>query len=71
MTQLQVKAELVVPIFQYDQPWGLLTVHQCSSPRQRQYFETQALAQLAIQLVIAIQQAHCLAKFNNSHSGSN
>ncbi len=62
ITELQVKAELVVPIFQDDQLWGLLIVHQCSGSRQWQRFETQALDQLAIQLAIAIQQAQLFSQ---------
>jgi len=62
MTELQVKAELVVPLSQDDHLWGLLIVHQCSELRRWQYFETQALEQLAIQLAIAIQQAQLFSQ---------
>ena len=62
MTELQVKAELVVPLSQDDHLWGLLIVHQCSEPRRWQSFETQALEQLAVQLAIAIQQAQLFSQ---------
>lgn len=57
MTRLQIKARLVVPILQDNHHWGLLTVHQCSGPRQWQQTEIDFLKQLATQVAIAIQQA--------------
>lgn len=57
LSQFQVKANLVVPILQNNHLWGLLSVHQCSQPRQWQQTEIDLLQQLATQLAIAIQQA--------------
>lgn len=59
MTQLQVKARLVVPIIldSDDYAWGLLVVHQCSQPRQWQAIEIDLLEKLATQVAIALQQA--------------
>ena len=57
MTRLQVKAKLVVPIFQDYHLWGLLAVHQCSRQRQWQLTEIDLLERLATQVAIAIQQA--------------
>jgi len=37
--------------------WGLLVVHQCSTTRHWQPFETDLLNQVAVQMAIAIQQA--------------
>ncbi len=58
MTRLQVKAKLLVPIIQDNHlVWGLLTVHQCSQPRQWQPTEIDLLEKIATQVAIAIQQA--------------
>ncbi|WP_218651750.1 sensor domain-containing diguanylate cyclase [Nostoc sp. C052] len=57
MEKLQVRAKLVVPIFQGDRLWGLLVAHHCSAPRDWQPWEGQLLQQLATQLAIAIQQS--------------
>lgn len=53
----QVKANLVVPILQEDQLWGLLIAHQCSGTRKWQESEVELLRQLSVQLSVAIQQA--------------
>jgi PAS domain S-box-containing protein len=58
----QVKANIAVPILLTEQHpeqeylWGLLIVHQCSSPRNWQESELELLRLLAIQVAIAIQQ---------------
>lgn len=57
LEQLQVKASLVVPIVSQAGLWGLLIVHQCSTPRVWQTSEIELLQQLASQAAIAIQQA--------------
>jgi hypothetical protein len=57
LTRLQVRANLVVPIMQGEDLWGLLVANQCSSPRPWQKLEVDLLKQLATQLAIAIQQS--------------
>ncbi len=57
LVQLQVRANLVVPILQGENLWGLLVANQCSRPRQWQQLEIDLLQQLATQLAIAIQQS--------------
>ncbi|HEY9656783.1 MAG TPA: GAF domain-containing protein, partial [Crinalium sp.] len=57
LADFQVNAELVVPILQNDELWGLLIVHHCSEPRHWQPWETDLLKQLAAQVSIAIQQS--------------
>lgn len=57
LTQFHVKANLVVPILQTDQVWGVLMVHQCSQPREWQSFEIDLLQQLATHVSIAIYQS--------------
>jgi PAS domain S-box-containing protein len=54
---MQIKANIVVPILQDKQLWGLLIAHHCSAPRQWQAEEVKLLQQLSNQLSIAIQQS--------------
>jgi PAS domain S-box-containing protein len=56
LRNVQVRANLAVPIFQEDQLWGLLIAHHCTTPRPWQPFELEILSQLAIQVGIAIRQ---------------
>ncbi len=60
LQQFAIKANLVVPILQQSQLWGLLIVHQCDRPRHWQTFEIDLLRQLANQISIAISQAELL-----------
>ncbi|MEG3870893.1 MULTISPECIES: PAS domain S-box protein [unclassified Microcoleus] len=57
MTQIQVRAKLVVPIIQHSKLWGLLIAHQCDRPREWQESEINLFQQLVNQLAIAIQQS--------------
>ncbi|MGB6015981.1 MAG: EAL domain-containing protein [Nodosilinea sp.] len=57
LKDLKIRANLVVPILQKDQLWGLLIAHQCSHPRQWQQSEVNLFNQLASQAAIAIQQS--------------
>ena len=57
LQQLQVQANLIVPIAIGSKLWGLLIAHECSSPRVWQTWEIQLLQQLALQMAIAIHQA--------------
>jgi PAS domain S-box-containing protein len=54
---MQIKANVVVPILQDKQLWGLLIAHHCSAPRQWQAEEVKLLQQLSNHLSIAIQQS--------------
>ena len=60
LARFQVKANLVVPIMQNDELWGLLIAHHCVSTRQWQALEIDLLQQIAAQLSIALQQAALL-----------
>jgi PAS domain S-box-containing protein len=53
----QVRANLVVPILQGENLWGLLIAHHCAAPREWQASEIELLRQLSAQASIAIQQA--------------
>lgn len=57
LSQLQIRANLVVPILQEEQLWGLLVVNQCLSPRQWQQLDMNLLKQLATHVALAIQQS--------------
>ena len=56
LAQLQVRANLAVPIVQGEQLWGLLIAQQCSGPRQWYSSEIDLLEKLAIQVGIATKQ---------------
>lgn len=60
LERFEVKANLVVPIFEGSRVWGLLIAHQCSGPRQWQDLEVATLMQMATQLSIAIQQTEAI-----------
>jgi PAS domain S-box-containing protein len=62
LERFQVKANLVVPIIENEQLWGLLIAHQCSAPRHWESFEISLLSQLADQIGIAIAQSRLLAQ---------
>ncbi|HEY9617079.1 MAG TPA: PAS domain S-box protein [Microcoleaceae cyanobacterium] len=57
LAHFQVQANLVVPIRQGNQLWGLLIAHHCASPRQWHQHEIELLQQLADQVGIAIYQS--------------
>jgi PAS domain S-box-containing protein len=57
LTQLQIRAELSIPIEQGEQLWGWLTAYQCSAPREWQTWEIDWLEQLTPQLASAIQNS--------------
>jgi GAF domain-containing protein len=70
LVQLQVRANLVVPLIYQEDLWGLLIVHHCQKPRKWEDTEIEVLKQLSIQLAIAIQQADLYEKLQvelNSH----
>jgi PAS domain S-box-containing protein len=66
LKQFEVKANLVVPILQKEDLWGLLIAHQCASTRQWSSFETELLKQLADQIGIALAQAQLLEALRES-----
>src|ERR671933_372037 len=56
LASFKVRANLVVPILQGEQLWGLLVAHHCYEPRQWQQWEVDFLKALSTQIAIAIQQ---------------
>ncbi|HLO48224.1 MAG TPA: PAS domain S-box protein [Kamptonema sp.] len=57
LANFQVRANLVIPILQGEELWGLLIAHHCAAPREWQPSEIELMRQLAIQAGIAIKQA--------------
>ena len=57
LAQFEVRSNLVVPILQGKNLWGLLIAHHCTDARPWQKFEAECLKQLGVQLAIAIQQS--------------
>ncbi|TAE61023.1 MAG: diguanylate cyclase [Nostocales cyanobacterium] len=57
LAEFQVRANLVVPIIQGQELWGLLIAHHCRSPRHWRELEVNLLSQLATQVAIAIKQS--------------
>lgn len=57
-----IRANLVLPLLQGDNLWGLLCIHQCSGPRSWQPDEIEFVQKIANQLGIALYQAELLLK---------
>lgn len=56
-SQFQVRANLVVPLLQEQEVWGLLCIHQCNEPRHWKESDIEFICQIANHLTVAIQQA--------------
>ncbi|MBD2198121.1 MULTISPECIES: sensor histidine kinase [Calothrix] len=61
LAQFQIKANLVVPLLQGDNLWGLLCIHQCRAPREWQATEIEFATEIASHLAVALQHAELLA----------
>ncbi|MFY7807293.1 MAG: GAF domain-containing sensor histidine kinase [Limnoraphis robusta] len=62
LEQFHARAYIVVPILQGETLWGLLAAYQNTAPRSWKNDELQLLAQIGIQLGVALQQAELLAE---------
>lgn len=71
LKQFKVKANLIVPILQTDQLWGLLIIHQCDRPRDWTEFETGFLLQLANQVGIALFQSQLVSSLRQNEQSLN
>ncbi|MGC9505630.1 GAF domain-containing protein [Baaleninema sp.] len=60
LEQYQCRAYAIVPIFQGAKLWGLLAAYQNDGPREWEDNEVTLLAQIGIQLGVAIQQSEYL-----------
>lgn len=62
LSQFHIHANLVLPLLQGENLWGLLCIHQCSGPRTWQPTEIEFVQKIANQLGIALYQAELLLK---------
>jgi two-component system, chemotaxis family, CheB/CheR fusion protein len=62
LEEFQAKACCVIPVFQSNKLWGLLSAYQNSNPRQWQLEEIRLFKQVAIQLGVTIQQVELFAQ---------
>ncbi|RUR84952.1 GAF domain-containing protein [Chlorogloeopsis fritschii PCC 9212] len=60
LQRFQVRAYIIVPLLKGEQLWGLLCIHQCSSPRHWQNAEIEFASQIAEYLEVALQKADYL-----------
>jgi GAF domain-containing protein len=60
LQQFEIKAQILVPLLKGNKLWGLLCVHQCSSPRIWQTEEVQFVKQLAAQFSVALEHSELL-----------
>ncbi|OKH36843.1 hypothetical protein NIES2119_15595 [[Phormidium ambiguum] IAM M-71] len=65
LINFQVKANLVVPIIEQNDLWGLLIAHHCEAPRQWQATEIELMRQIAAQVSIAIQHTKLFAQLQS------
>lgn len=60
LEKFQVRANVVAPLMKGEDLWGLLCIHNCSSPREWEDFEIEFVQQIAEHLGVALQQAEYL-----------
>jgi GAF domain-containing protein len=56
--RFQVKAQIVVPLMEGDELWGLLCIHQCTHARNWEETELEFVTQVAAQISVALRQAN-------------
>ena len=56
LKRFQVRANIVAPLLQGKEIWGLLCIHQCDAPRRWEAYEIEFVSQIAEQLGVAIKQ---------------
>ncbi|MEM9088061.1 MAG: GAF domain-containing protein [Cyanobacteria bacterium P01_F01_bin.53] len=62
LSQMQVKASIVVPLLKGNMLWGLFAIHQCQSPREWKEADVQFAHRIGAQLNLALQQADYLTQ---------
>ncbi len=70
LEQLEVKANLVIPIIKEEQLFGLLVAHQCSNTREWQQPEILWLTKIATQVGYALDNAKLLEQLEQSTKGT-
>ena len=68
LATLEVKANLVTPILNEGQLFGLLVAHQCQEPRHWQDYEIRWVTQIATQVGFALDNARVLTQAKNYQS---
>ncbi len=53
---LNVKSQIIVPIFLEERFWGLLVLHRCTTPRQWHLSDIELLKKVVMQMTLALQQ---------------
>jgi methyl-accepting chemotaxis protein PixJ len=66
LEQWEAKAYMIAPIFKGDRLWGLLGAYQNDEPRQWEQIDVNLLAQVGVQIGLALQQADYLEKLRSS-----
>ncbi|WP_156818115.1 GAF domain-containing protein [Mastigocladopsis repens] len=61
----ETKAYMIAPIFKGDQLWGLLGAYQNDGPRSWEQIDVNLLAQVGVQIGLALQQAEYLEQLRN------
>jgi two-component system, sensor histidine kinase and response regulator len=61
-TKFDIQANLVVPILQGNNIWGLLIAHHCQAPRQWKSSEIESLRHISLQLGTALKQSALFEK---------
>lgn len=62
LAQFHIRANLVVPLLQGGNLWGLLCINQCRAPREWQATEIEFATQIASHLAVALQHAELLSE---------
>ncbi|MGB3202784.1 MAG: CBS domain-containing protein, partial [Nodosilinea sp.] len=65
LAQLQIQANLVIPIVYDHKLWGLLVVNQCHAPRRWHDWEIRLVEQLARSVAIGLRQAELYQKLQD------
>lgn len=65
LEQFQIKAQIVLPLTQRGNLWGLLCIHQCRAPRDWTASEIQFVRQIAAQFTVALEHASMLVQIKN------
>ena len=62
LSELEVRASLVVPLLKGNVLWGLFAIHQCKGPREWKESDVQFAHRIGAQLNLALQQADYLSQ---------
>ncbi|MEG4805266.1 GAF domain-containing protein [Microcoleus sp. ARI1-B5] len=62
LAQFQIKAQIIMPLMNGSELWGLLCIHQCDGSRNWNSSEIQFATQVGSQLSVGLEQADLLAR---------